>query len=145
VNTGSMLLQTFVVSRLVKYGGMKWTFFTFPVIALLDAAAIAVLPILAVTRWGKTAENAADYSINNTARNMLWLPTTRQMKYVAKQAVDTFFVRMGDVSSALLVFAGAGLGWGVRSFALTNLVVVCVWLVLAVAIVREYQRLSRAP
>jgi AAA family ATP:ADP antiporter len=56
VNTGSMLLQTFVVSRLVKYGGMKWTFFTFPVIALLDAAAIAVLPILAVTRWGKTAE-----------------------------------------------------------------------------------------
>ena len=145
VNTGSMLLQTFVVSRLVKYGGMKWTFFTFPVIALLDAAAIAVLPILAVTRWGKTAENAADYSINNTARNMLWLPTTREMKYVAKQAVDTFFVRMGDVSSALLVFAGAGLGWGVRSFALTNLVVVCVWLVLAVAIVREYQRLSRAP
>ena len=37
---------------------------------------------------------------------MLWLPTTTDMKYKAKQVVDTFMIRMGDVSSGLLVFLG---------------------------------------
>ena len=42
----------------------------------------------------------------NTAKQMLWLPTIREEKYKAKQAIDTFFVRAGDVLSAGLVFAG---------------------------------------
>ena len=48
----------------------------------------------------KVAENSTDYSINNTIRNMLFLPCTREQKYSAKQAIDSFFVRMGDVLSA---------------------------------------------
>ena len=70
----------------------------------------------------------------------------------AEQAVDSFFVRMGDVASAAWVVVGASaLGLGVRGFALTNVVLVVLWLVLAVAIVREQRRLpasapeARAP
>ena len=70
---------------------------------------------VSVLRLSKTAENATDYSLNNTVRNMLWLPTTREMKYQAKQAVDTFFVRMGDVASTAVV-AGAGVGLGLGDF-----------------------------
>ena len=39
----------------------------------------------------------------NTTRQALWLPTSREAKYRAKQAVDSFFVRMGDVVQAGLV------------------------------------------
>ena len=60
-----------------------------------------------VVRWIKTAENATDYSIMNTARQLLWLPTSRDEKYKAKQAIDTFFVRGGDVLSAVAVYLGA--------------------------------------
>jgi AAA family ATP:ADP antiporter len=74
---------------------------------------------------------------------MLWLVTTREMKYKAKQAVDTFCVRMGDVSSALLVYgATAFVGFTVRSFSLVNVALVGLWLVLAVAIVREQGRMA---
>lgn len=48
----------------------------FPVIAI-DAT-------LAAIRFAKIAENASDYSIMNTARQMLWLPTSREEKYKAK-------------------------------------------------------------
>lgn len=143
VNLAGVVLQTFLVSRIVRYGGMRIAFFVLPLIALADATAAALLPALFVVRIGKTAENATDYSLNNTLRNMLWLPTTREMKYKAKQAVDTFFVRMGDVSSGVLVFIAADrLGAGVRAFALTNIVLCGLWLALAVPIVREFQRLS---
>lgn len=143
VNIVGVLLQMFVVSRLIKYVGMSRAFLIFPAIALLDGVAVALLPALAVIRIGKTAENAVDYSLNNTLRNALWLPTTREMKYIAKQAVDTFFVRMGDVSSALLVFVGAELlGLVPRHFALVNVVLVAAWIAVAVRINRERERLS---
>jgi AAA family ATP:ADP antiporter len=145
VNVLGMLVQALVVSRLVRRFGLGVAFFVLPVIALLDAGATAALPVLAVARVGKIAENATDYSINNSVRNMLWLPTTEEMKYKAKQAIDTFFVRMGDVSSALLVYVGAGLlGWGVRAFAIVNLLLVGVWLVVARAILSERERLGAA-
>jgi AAA family ATP:ADP antiporter len=142
VNVLGVLLQTFLVSRIVKALGLSRAFLIFPVMALFSAGATALFPVFAVLRIGKTAENATDYSLNNTLRNMLWLPTTKEMKYQAKQAVDTFFVRMGDVSSAVLVYVGAELlGWTVRGFAISNLVAIMGWLVLAVAIGREHRRL----
>lgn len=142
VNVLGVLFQMFAVSRIIKYAGFGPAFFIFPVIALADAVAFAAVPRLSVIRFGKTAENATDYSLNNTLRQMLWLPTTREMKYKAKQAVDTFFVRMGDVSSGGLVYAGQTLSWTVRAFAFANVVLVGIWLFLAVGILRERKRLT---
>ena len=149
VNVIGVALQTFAVSRVVKLGGLRLAFFILPVISLFDSLALLTLPAalglgqLAVLRPGKIAENATDYSINNTVRNMLWLPTSTEMKYKAKQAVDTFFVRMGDVASAGLVFLGGDrLGWPVRNFAMVNAGLIAVWLVLARGIVRENQAMT---
>ena len=48
-----------------------------PLIALGGYAIIAAGVGFSVVRWIKTAENATDYSIMNTARQLLWLPTSR--------------------------------------------------------------------
>ncbi|NUP06930.1 MAG: hypothetical protein HOW73_12830 [Polyangiaceae bacterium] len=144
VNLLGAFLQSFVVSRIVKFFGLRRAFFMLPFIALLDATTIALLPVWGIVRFGKIAENATDYSLNNTLRNMLWLPTTRRMKYVAKQAVDTFFVRAGDVGSAALVFLFSDrLKLGVRAFAITNIALIGVWLVLARLIVVENDRMTK--
>lgn len=151
VNVIGVALQTFAVSRVVKLGGLRIAFFVLPAISLVGAASLLFLPAvlgvsrLSILRPSKIAENATDYSLNNTVRNMLWLPTTTEMKYKAKQAVDTFFIRMGDVASAALVYVGAKvLGWPVTGFAVTNLVLVGIWLVVARGIVHENARLSDA-
>ncbi len=133
----SFFLQFFVVSRIVQRAGLARAFFILPLIALVDGLAVTAVPALAVLFVGKIAENATDYSLNNTLRQMLWLPTTREMKYKAKQAVDSFFVRMGDVASGAWVFVAASLlGLGVRAFAIANTLIVMVWLWLAWSIVR---------
>jgi AAA family ATP:ADP antiporter len=98
-----------------------------------------------VTRWAKTAENATDYSIMNTARQMLWLPTSREEKYKAKQTLDTFFVRAGDVVSAGIVYlATEKLGLGVTGFGRVNVGLTLVWLVFALLLVRENLKLVAA-
>lgn len=141
VNLFGVLLQTFLVARLVRWFGFHVAFLILPVIALGDAASVAIVPLLAVIAVGKTLENAVDYSLNNTLRQMLWLVTSREMKYKAKQAIDTFFVRMGDVSSAIAVWIVISLlTLNVRHMAWLNVVLVGIWLGLAVAIGREHRR-----
>jgi ATP/ADP translocase len=116
-----------------------------PLIALGGYLIAAFYPILTMVRWAKTAENATDYSLQNTVRQVLFLPTTREQKYRAKQAIDTFFVRAGDVLSAVLVFAGTTwLAITTKGFALFNVGLVIAWLILAILIGRHYRRLTAA-
>ena len=114
-----------------------------PIIALGGYAILAFVPILSFVRWAKTAENATDYSLQNTVRQALFLPTTREEKYKAKQAIDTFFVRAGDVFSAGLVYVGVNwLMFSTSQFAMFNLGLVIVWLIIAVLIGKRYTQMT---
>lgn len=143
VNVAGLLIQLFLVSRILKYFGVRVALVILPVIALAGYICVAFFPVLSLIRWAKTAENATDYSLQNTLRGVLFLPTTREEKYKAKQAIDTIFVRAGDALSALLVFVGTSLAFETRHFAMVNLAFVVVWLGLALFIGREYVRLAR--
>jgi AAA family ATP:ADP antiporter len=144
VNVVGLLVQLFVVSRVLKYLGVKAAVLVLPLIALTGYTILAFAPVLALVRAVKIAENATDYSIQNTVRNVLFLPTSRDEKYKAKQAIDSFFWRAGDVMSAALVFVGVTmLGLGTTGFARVNLVLAGIWLILAVAVGREYARKSK--
>ncbi|MCA9741541.1 MAG: translocase [Deferribacteres bacterium] len=141
VNLGSVLIQLFLVSRILKYFGVGIAILILPLIAMFGYMVIAFVPILTMVRWVKTAENATDYSLQNTVRHVLFLPTSREQKYKAKQAIDSFFHRAGDVLSAAVVFVGVNwLALKTTGFAAFNLFLVVIWLVLAVMIGRENKR-----
>ena len=145
VNLLALTLQFFVTSRLVKYLGLRGALLMLPLIALSGYAVIAAGVSFAVVRWVKTAENATDYSVMNTARGLMWLPTSREEKYKGKQAVDTFFVRTGDLLHAALVYAGTHwLALHVSGFALVNVVLTLVWLGVALLILGENRKLAAA-
>ena len=143
VNVVALLLQAFVASRLLKYGGFGVILLAMPVVALVSYTAMAFVPVLAIVKFMKIVENSTDYSINNTARNVLWLPVSAEMKYKGKPTIDSLFVRLGDGIAALTVLVGVQiLTLSTRSFFVLNVGLVIVWIGLAVVIVREYRRLS---
>ena len=144
-NIAVLIIQTFLVSRIIKYVGVRGALLVLPVIAMGAYALLAFVPVLGAIRWAKTLENSTDYSLNNTVRQTLFLPTTREEKYKAKQVTDSFAQRAGDVLSALTVFVGSGLlALGASRVALLNIGLVVVWLVIAVRIGRRYDRLAAA-
>lgn len=142
VNWATALIQMFIVSRFFKWFGVRVALFVLPVIALGGYALLALYPILAVIRSVKIAENSVDYSLQNTTRQALFLPTSREAKYKAKQAIDAFFWRAGDVLSAGLVFVGSQLALAPRHFAMVNLGLVVVWLLICVGIARRHRQLT---
>ena len=91
----------------------------------------------------KILDNSCDYSIQNTARQTLFLPTSREAKYKAKAAIDAFCMRFGDVLQAGVVYAGTALGFVVSSFAALNLAFTVVWICLATILARAYKKRSQ--
>ena len=143
VNLTALLLQAFVASRLLKYGGFGALFLMLPVVALLSYSTMALVPVLMIIMTMKIAENSTDYSINNTARNVLWLPLPAAVKYKGKPTIDTLFVRVGDGIAALTVLIGVGLlALPTPSFFILNVALVLVWIGFAFVVIREHRRLS---
>jgi len=145
VNVVSGALQMFAVSRIIKRFDIRPALFFLPLIAFGSYTLLAFVPVLSFIRLAKIAENSTDYSIQNTARHALFLPTNRQSKYKAKTAIDSFFWRAGDALSALLVFLGTRLAFDSRNFALVNIVLVCVWLSVAYSLTRIDRRSDEEP
>ncbi|MCU0246977.1 MAG: hypothetical protein MUC42_10405 [Bryobacter sp.] len=139
-NLISLLLQTFFVSRVFRYVGVAGALFLLPGIALAGYLSFLVSPLLGVARWLKIAENSVDYSVQNTTNQALFLVTSPEVKYKAKAAIDTFFMRLGDVLQAGVIYFGLQAGMQVKQFAILNLALILVWFGVALLLAREYRR-----
>jgi AAA family ATP:ADP antiporter len=144
VNLLGLILQMFIVSRLFKHIGVGGALLVVPMIALGSYALMAALPVLGIVKAMKVLENSADYSIQNTARHALFLPASREAKYKAKAAIDTFFWRLGDLAQAGVVLVGTTLALTTRQYASVNLLFVALWLVVVIGIYREHRRMAQS-
>ncbi len=144
VNLCGLLAQAFLVSRLLRFGGFALILFLTPLVSLLSYTLMAVFPVILVIRLMKIAENASNYSVNNTARHVIWLPLPPTMIYKAKTAVDTLFARMGDGMAALSMLSVAQIfQLPLKHFILFNVLLVLLWGMVAGIIVLENRRLLK--
>jgi len=143
VNLISMLITLFFTSRVFKAFGVRGALFFLPVIALGGYMMVSFGAALMIVRVAKTMENSTDYSLMNTTRQALFLITSREVKYKAKTAIDTFFWRTGDAMSTLVVFLGTTyLAFNMESFAKFNVFIAIIWIVVAIFIAKEHKKLS---
>ncbi len=143
VNLLAWLIQLFLVSRIFKWVGVRGAMLFLPFISLGGYFLIGLGASYAVVRWTKTLENSADYSLMNTVKQAFYLITDREAKYKAKAAIDTFFVRTGDVLVSLTIFIGTTfLALGLESFARINVAIAVIWIILSFLTMREHKRLS---
>jgi ATP:ADP antiporter, AAA family len=133
VNLVSAALQAFAVSRIIKLIGIGPGLLVMPAVVLLGWVAFAAFATIGAIRISKTVENSIDYSLQNTLKQALYLPTSRESKYKAKAAIDGFFFRFGDVVAAfgLVYLFSQVLALSLRAVALFNAAVVLVWMIVA--------------
>jgi AAA family ATP:ADP antiporter len=143
VNVGALGLQALIASRLLKYGGFRMIFLALPFFSLVSYPVLALAPTLLFFRLAKIGEESLSYSLHNTALQVLWLPTTREMKYKGKAAIDTLFVRIGDALAALTTFFAVQVfALPVREFFVFNGALALAWIGAAFAVVRYYEAMT---
>jgi len=139
-NILALIIQLFLVSRIFKWVGVGGALLFLPIISLGGYGWISFGASLVLVKWVKALENGTDYSVMNTTKAALFLVTTREEKYKAKAAIDTFFVRGGDALASLAVFVGTTyLALAIEKYAIINVVMVGFWIVLCILIIREYK------
>jgi len=137
VSTLTAFIQIVVVGRVFKKVGVGGALLFMPLIAVTGYGASAVLPLLTIVATVKVVENSTDYSLQNTIQQALFLPTSRDAKYKAKSAIDTFSVRLGDLVSTGLVFLGTQLHLSTLGFSVANVVAGLGWISLAMHLRRR--------
>jgi AAA family ATP:ADP antiporter len=148
VNLVGLLLQLFAVSRIFKYLGVGRALFIHPLVVLSGYLMLLKAPSVSTMQWLKIFDNGIDYSLGSTSKQAFWLPTSRVAKYKAKQAVDSFFVRAGDVLQAGIVFMGQRLAFTVPMFAWLNIALALGWIAVVMLLnpaYREQVAANRAP
>jgi AAA family ATP:ADP antiporter len=124
-------VQIVVVARAFKVLGIGGSLLFLPMFAFAGYGLAGLVPMLGLVATVKVVENATDYSLQNTTQQALFLSTSRAAKYKAKAAIDTLFVRLGDLASTGVVFVGAHLSFSTKSYALLNVLVSAAWIWLA--------------
>lgn len=140
----SALFQLLFVSRIIIKFGIRVALAVSPAIFVVSYMFMGALPLLAVTRWAVITIKSLDYSLLNTCRNALLLPTSRSVKYEGKTAIDTLFFRFGDLLSAFTVLIGVEfLRWSHNEFIIVNIILAAGMLVVSLYIGKSYaQRIA---
>ena len=137
VSTLTAVIQIVVVGRVFKKVGVGGALLFLPLLAITGYGAAALVPLLAIVATVKVVENSTDYSLQNTIQQALFLPTSRDAKYKAKSAIDTFSVRLGDLVSTGLVFMGAQIHLSTLGFSIANVIAGLGWIWIALHLRRR--------
>jgi len=133
-NTAQDGRQLFLTANIMSRFGVRAALLVMPCVILGASGLFVVLPILWVGSSLNTADNAFNYSINQSARESLYTPLTRDEKYKAKAFIDMFLYRTAKVVAigvALLAGACFEEFTAVRWLSVVTIGLVCVWIAVA--------------
>ena len=151
----AFLFQLVLTSRFINRFGIRTGLMIYPLIILLCSVGLGIFPAtLALAIAIKGSDKALSYSINQSSRELLYIPVLPEMKYRAKVFIDMFLNRFSKAVGGVILlgliylvkrppFAAIGfepLVW--VSFASGAFVLV--WIVLNVRISRAYVREVKA-
>jgi AAA family ATP:ADP antiporter len=92
-----MFVQLFLTSFVMTRLGLTVALSVLPLMVLLGSAGFLAFPALWLGSFLNTADNGFNYSINQSAKETLYVPTTRDEKYKAKAFIDMFVQRFAKV------------------------------------------------
>jgi len=106
------------------------------------------MPVLWMGSLLNTADNAFSYSINQSAKEALYVPTSAEEKYKAKAFIDMFVQR---VAKAIAVFVSLAITSmfdtfsSIRWLSVFTIVVLGLWMFAARYAGRHFREMTRPP
>jgi len=145
-NWVSLFVQLFLTGFIMTRFGVAMALLVLPFVITMGSTAFLVFPLLWVGSMLSTADNGFSYSINQSAKEALYVPTSDAEKYRAKAFIDMFVQRF---AKAIAVLISLGITFAVtdmsslRYLSLVTLVLLAVWIVAARYAGRQFADLEQ--
>ncbi len=131
-NFVAMFVQLFLTGFVMSRLGLTWALLVLPAAIILGSAGFLAVPILWVGSSLNTADNSFSYSINQSAKEALYVPTSRGEKYKAKAFIDMFVQRFAKalaVGVSLLITTLYRDFSSIRWLSLFTLLIMVAWII----------------
>ncbi len=136
-----LLLTGFVMQRL----GLRAALLFLPVAVALGSMGFLAAPALAFAAAISISDNALNYSINQSAKEALYTPTTANEKYKAKAFIDMFVQRTAKAGSVVFNLGSAAVAvTAVRWLSLVTLSIVAIWLSMIYLASRGFHQMTES-
>lgn len=143
VNALALLFALLGTSFLMRRFGLRFCLILFPVITAIVVGGVYSMPTLAMLIVACMATKGLGYALNNPAKEMMYIPTTPDIRFKAKSWIDQFggksFKAVGaGINNAFghsleaLVLYGTGISLGL----------IVVWIACAAYVGTTFKRLS---
>jgi AAA family ATP:ADP antiporter len=146
----SFLLHTFSTSRILKNFGIRTALLVAPVLLLLGSASVFLIGAIGVMIYWvvplKGADKSLAHSLNQSVRELLYIPIPPDIKYRAKVFIDMFVNKLARGIGALLILLAFSVfqmsrdnsAQIVRYMSILVIVFTMIWIILDLLITREY-------
>jgi AAA family ATP:ADP antiporter len=126
----SMFVQLFLTSFVMRRFGLQTALLVLPCAIALSSIAFVARPSLVLGGALSVSDNAFSYSINQSSKEALYVPTTVAEKYQAKAFIDMFvqrFAKALGVGLGLIASSHFGGAEGVRKLSFVVLPALALW------------------
>lgn len=93
----SIFVQVFLTSFVMRRLGVGAALMVLPAALLCGSVGFLLLPTVSVAALMSVIDNSMNYSINQSAKEALYVPTTAEEKFQAKAFIDMFVQRFAKV------------------------------------------------
>ena len=124
----SVITQLFFVSFILRRFGITTALLVLPAAMAAASGLYFATPMLTTAALLTIADNSFSYSINQTARETLFVPTSDDVKYKARAFINMLIQRIGKGAAILMALGFAAIAdLPIRYLSLLALFVVVIW------------------
>ncbi len=134
----AFFLQLLMTSNLIKRFGIKITLFLSPLILFIGSIGIAAAPLLGMAIFLKGSEKSLSLSLNQSIREILYIPVPPELKFKAKVFIDMFLNRFAKGICAILLLILTYFDLGISYISILSIVFLGIWVILNLKISLEY-------
>jgi AAA family ATP:ADP antiporter len=147
LNAFAFFFQLLLTSRIIRSLGIRPTLLIYPLALLFLSAGLgtlayaSILPAILI----KASDKSLAYSLNQSVRELLYIPISPEQKYRSKIFIDMFLYRfakgIGAVILMILLFIFPSGPGNIRAISLTTMLLILGWILLNLRAGREYRSL----
>jgi AAA family ATP:ADP antiporter len=141
-NLLSVFVQFFLVSYILRSLGIVTGLLVLPVSLAISAAVFAASPSLTTVSLMVIFDNGLNYSLQQTARESLFTPTSRDEQYKARAFINMFVQRVAKGVSIFVALGLAAIGVGLRSLSAATIVTLVLLTLCSIYAGRRFPRLE---
>lgn len=140
-------VQLLMTSNIIKRLGIRLTLLVYPLILLLFSFGIAAFPTILFALSIKGSDKSLSFSLNQSVRELLYIPISPEVKYKAKIFIDMFLNRVGKGIGALLlmifVWVPTAQILRIRIVSIMSIVFILLWVGLNLRVSKEYANIIK--